>query len=269
MEDITLALCLEKCSKMLFWQKFKSLFGNTRKVHNNNESSSNLQEFLIKEIGIRPENIKHYERAFIHRSAQVKDEDGNDINFERLEFLGDAVLGLIVAVFIFREAPNKQEGYLTKMRSKLVSRHQLNVLGKQLRLVEKLHPNGNPNLGEDINGNLIEALIGALYLDKGFEYTADFIFKRFIEKNIDLEKLEKSVASYKSLILEWAQKTKNKISFNTFEEENEDDLTVFVSVIRLNDQVVSKGRGTAKKKAEENAARRAYVSLHREINKTI
>lgn len=251
---------------MLLWQKIKSLF---RKNPNDNENRAGLREFLTETIGIRPENMSFYERAFIHRSAQVKDEDGNDVNFERLEFLGDAVLGLIIAVFIFREEPNKQEGYLTKMRSKLVSRHQLNVLGKRLGLAKWLHPAGNPNLGEDINGNLIEALIGAIYLDKGFDYTSDFIFKNFIDNNVDLDKLEKSVASYKSLILEWAQKTKNKISFNTFEEENEEDLTVFISVIRLNDHVISKGRGTAKKKAEENAARRAYISLHKEIENSI
>jgi|SRR5690554_4846396 len=251
------------------WQKLKrKFFKNTRKKQT--DEFPDLKTFLTEILGIRPGNIKFYEKAFIHRSAQVKDEDGNDVNFERLEFLGDAVLGLIVAVFIYKEAPDKQEGYLTKMRSKLVSRHQLNVLGKQLGLAKRLHPAGNPNLGEDINGNLIEALIGALYLDKGFDFTADFIYKNFIEKNINLEKLERSVASYKSLILEWAQKTKNKISFNTFEEEGSgDDLTLFISVVRLNDEVVSKGRGTSKKRAEENASRRAYISLHSEIEKTI
>lgn len=258
-----------KCHNMSIWQKIKKkLYKNTRKKPT--EEFPDLKSYLTEIFGIRPGNMKYYERAFIHRSAQVKDDEGNDVNFERLEFLGDAVLGLIVAVFIFREAPNKQEGYLTKMRSKLVSRHQLNVLGKQLGLAKRLHPAGNPNLGEDINGNLIEALIGALYLDKGFDFTADFIFKNFIEKNINLEKLERSIASYKSLILEWAQKTKNKISFNTFEEEDSgEDLTLFISVVRLNEDVISKGRGTSKKRAEENAARRAYISLHREIENTI
>lgn len=255
---------------MLFWQKLKKKLHKKESRKKQPIEPTDLKTYLTKIIGIKPGNMKYYERAFIHRSAQVKDEEGNDINFERLEFLGDAVLGLIVAVFIFREAPNKQEGYLTKMRSKLVSRHQLNVLGKQLGLAKRLHPAGNPNLGEDINGNLIEALIGALYLDKGFDFTADFIFKNFIEKNIDLEKLERSITSYKSLILEWGQKTKNKIIFNTFEEDkSEDDLTVFVSVVRLNEEVISKGRGTSKKKAEENASRRAYISLHREIENTI
>ncbi len=252
---------------MLLWQKLKELFAKKADTNKNNPE---LKKYLTEIFGIKPGNMSYYETAFIHRSAQVKDEDGNDVNFERLEFLGDAVLGLIIAVYIFKEAPNKQEGYLTKMRSKLVSRQQLNQLGKELGLASRLHPDGNPNLGEDINGNLIEALIGALYLDKGFIFTQEFIYKNFIEENIDLDKLERSVASFKSMLLEWAQKTKNKITFNTFEEEeHEKDLTVFISVVRFNDNIISRGRGTSKKKAEENAARRAYYTLHNTIEKII
>lgn len=253
---------------MLLWKRLSSILlaKNTQEVPSENPE---LEKYLAEILGFQPNNLKIYERAFTHRSAQVKDVDGNDVNFERLEFLGDAVLGLIIAVYIFEKSPDKQEGYLTKMRSKLVSRSQLNALGKQLRLTQHLHPDGNPNLGEDINGNLVEALIGAIYLDKGFDFTADFIFKKIIEKHIDLDKLEKSIASYKSLILEWGQKTKNKITFNTFEEENAEDLIVFVSVVRLNEKVVSKGRGTSKKKAEENAARRSYYFLQKKMEKAV
>lgn len=254
---------------MLFWDKIKAkLFGN-KEFAQRSSVIPELETYLFKILGFYPGQIDIYEKAFIHRSAQVKDQDGNDVNFERLEFLGDAVLGLIIAVYVFEKAPNKQEGYLTKMRSKMVSRSQLNNLGKHLKLTDYLHPDGNPNLGEDINGNLVEALIGAIYLDKGFNFTADFISKQIIERHIDLERLEKAIASYKSLILEWGQKTKNKIAFNTFEEENAEDLIVFVSVIRLNEKVISKGRGTSKKKAEENAARRAYFFLQKEMEKAL
>src|SRR5690606_24554071 len=102
---------------------------------------------------------------------------------------------LIIAVFIFQEAPDKQEGYLTKMRSKIVSRNQLNTIGKQLKLQERLQPSSNPNLGEDINGDLVEALIGAVYLDQGYNKTAQFIFKKIIETHVDLERLERTIAS--------------------------------------------------------------------------
>lgn len=252
---------------MLFWERLKSKFlsKNNQKPDSSTENRE-LRDFLCGILGFQPGDLTYYERAFIHRSAQVKDENGNDVSFERLEFLGDAVLGLVIAVYIFEKAPDKQEGYLTKMRSKMVSRNQLNHLGKHFKLTKHLHPDVNPNLGEDINGNLVEALIGAIYLDKGFDFTADFIFKKVIDKYIDLDRLERAVSSYKSLILEWGQKTKNKISFNTFEEENAEDLIVFVSVVRLNEKVVSKGRGTSKKKAEENASRRAYYFLQKKMD---
>ncbi|NLN34158.1 MAG: ribonuclease III [Flavobacteriaceae bacterium] len=253
---------------MLFWEKIKKRLAKSNSK-NLTQEESELNDFLTKILDFKPGNLEVYRKAFIHRSAQVKDENGNDVNFERLEFLGDAVLGLIIAVFIFEKAPDEQEGYLTKMRSKIVSRNQLNGIGKQMKLAERLHPAGNPNLGEDINGDLVEALIGAVYLDQGFETTANFIFTKIIDKHLDLEKLEKTISSYKSLILEWGQKTKNKISFNTFEEDNAEDLIVFVSVVRLNEKVVSKGRGTSKKRAEENAAKRAYYFLQNKMENVL
>lgn len=244
---------------MLFWDKLG--FSKKKEKEKSVSQDAEFQQFLIDILGFIPNNINLFKEAFIHRSAQVKDENGNDVNFERLEFLGDAVLGLIIAVFIFQEAPDKQEGYLTKMRSKIVSRNQLNSIGKQMKLQQRLQPSSNPNLGEDINGDLVEALIGAVYLDQGYNITAQFIFKKIIENHVDLDRLEKTIASHKSLILEWGQKTKNRINFNTFEEENAEDLTVFVSVVRMNDKVIAKGRGTSKKRAEENASKRAFYFL--------
>lgn len=253
---------------MLIWDKLK-LFNKKKKEDNSQAQNEEFEKFLIDILGFTPTNIEIYKEAFVHRSAQVKDENGNDVNFERLEFLGDAVLGLIIAVFIFQEAPDKQEGYLTKMRSKIVSRSQLNVIGKQLKLQERLQPASNPNLGEDINGDLVEALIGAVYLDQGYNGTAQFIFKKIVENHVDLDRLEKTIASHKSLILEWGQKTKNRINFNTFEEENAEDLTVFVSVVRMNDKVIAKGRGTSKKRAEENASKRAFYFLQNKMENVL
>lgn len=255
---------------MLFWDKLK-LFNKKRKKTEINPVSDDAEfcAFLTSILGFEPQNLNHYREAFIHRSAQVKDEEGKDVNFERLEFLGDAVLGLIIAVFIFQEAPDKQEGYLTKMRSKIVSRNQLNAIGKQLKLQERLQPASNPNLGEDINGDLVEALIGAVYLDQGYNGTAQFIFKKIVENHVDLDRLEKTIASHKSLILEWGQKTKNRIGFNTFEEENAEDLTVFVSVVRMNEKVIAKGRGTSKKRAEENASKRAFYFLQNKMENVL
>ncbi len=253
---------------MLFWEKIKKKF-TKKNFENQVQEDPELESFLTKIIGFKPIDLDIYKKAFVHRSAQVKDHEGNDVNFERLEFLGDAVLGLIISVFIFEKAPDKQEGYLTKMRSKIVSRSQLNEIGKQMNLAKRLHPAGNPNLGEDIFGDLVEALIGAIYLDKGFDTTAKFIFTKIIDQHFDMDKLEKTISSYKSLILEWGQKTKNKINFNTFEEDNAEDLIVFVSVVRLNEKVISKGRGTSKKRAEENASKRAYYFLQNKMENVL
>lgn len=255
---------------MLLWRMIKAKL--TRKGYKRGEhlyENEQLLPFLTRLINSRPGNIKLYEQAFIHRSAQLKDSRGKDVNFERLEFLGDSVLDLIVSVYMFEEAPDKQEGYLTKMRSKIVSREKLNMVGKKMRLTEMLYHGGNPNLGDDIHGNLLEALVGAIYMDKGFRFTGDFVFGNIIDKYFDLDKLEKSIASHKSLILEWGQKTKNRITFNTFEEENAEDLTVFISIVRMNDKVISKGRGTSKKRAEENASKRAYYALHSKMENVL
>ncbi len=227
-----------------------------------------LIEYLNSILGYYPQNVEVFKEAFTHRSAQKKDEKGNSINFERLEFLGDALLGASAATHLYFKAPDQQEGYLTKMRSKIVSRKQLNGISKELGLLTYLEPkNNHANLGEDVNGDLLEALVGAIYVDKGPEAVENFIKSKIIDLHGDLDRLELTITSHKSLILEWSQKTRNTLKFNTFEEQNAEDLQVFVSVIRLNDKVIAKGRGTSKKKAEESASKRAYYMLQKKMDK--
>ena len=223
--------------------------------------------FLNSILGYYPTNHEVFKEAFTHRSAQKKDEKGNSVNFERLEFLGDALLGASAATHLYYKAPDQQEGYLTKMRSKIVSRKQLNSISKQLGLLNHLEPkNNHANLGEDVNGDLLEALVGAIYVDKDIKAVENFIQFKIIDPYADLERLESTITSHKSLILEWSQKTRNTLRFNTFEEQNAEDLQVFVSVIRLNDKVIAKGRGTSKKKAEESASKRAYYMLQKKMD---
>lgn len=243
----------------------KNLF-SFKKKRGDLSAQGPLFEFLKSILGYYPENMDVFMEAFTHRSAQKKDEKGNSINFERLEFLGDALLGASAATHLYNKAPEQQEGYLTKMRSKIVSRKQLNSISKQLGLLNYLEPkNNHANLGEDVNGDLLEALVGAIYVDKGPKAVENFIKFKIIDPYADLDRLESTITSHKSLILEWSQKTRNTLRFNTFEEQNAEDLQVFVSVIRLNDKVISKGRGTSKKKAEESASKRAYYTLQKKI----
>jgi len=132
-----------------------------------------------KIIGFKTNNIHYYEKAFTHRSSNKTDEKGNPFNYERLEFLGDSMLSSVIAAYLYKEAPLGDEGYLTKMRSKIVSREHLNELGRDLNLVDFVDSKVPSNhFGENIHGNIFEALVGAIFLDKGYVGCEAFIKKR-------------------------------------------------------------------------------------------
>ena len=127
-------------------------------------------EKITKILGFTPKEIKYYQKAFTHRSVNKLDDKGNPFNYERLEFLGDAMLGSVIAAHLYNEVPSGDEGYLTKMRSKIVSREHLNELGRDFNLIEFVESKVNSTqFGENIHGNLFEAFIGAIYLDRGIE----------------------------------------------------------------------------------------------------
>ncbi len=221
---------------------------------------------LQEALGFVPNNSSIYSEAFTHRSMNELDENGNPMNYERLEFLGDAMLGLAIAAYLYKEAPKGDEGYLTKMRAKVVSREHLNKLGKDLGLIKflKSHIPSN-HCGGDIYGNMLEALIGAIYLDRGYEYCEKFIHERVILPYVDIERLEGKVISYKSLFIEFCQKNKLNFRFEVFEDEGKEQFTHFAVRLYLDDEVVAKARGTSKKKAEEQAAKRAYYKFQQDI----
>lgn len=223
----------------------------------------------IKEIlGFKPKTIALYLTAFTHRSMNIKDDNGNVINYERLEFVGDAILGSVIAVYLFEKVPHGDEGYLTKMRSKVVSREHLNKLGEELGLINFVESRiPTSNFGNNIHGNLFEALVGAIYLDKGYSFCEKFIYKRVINPHVDIEALEGKVISYKSLLIEWCQKEKNTFDYEVYEDTGKDELKHFSVKLTINDKVVSKARATSKKKAEEKASKRAFFALQKQITK--
>lgn len=223
---------------------------------------------IEKILGFKPKVIEHYEKAFTHRSINKISQDGNPINYERLEFLGDAMLSSVIAAHLFNKAPLGDEGYLTKMRSKIVSREHLNELGKDLNLIRFVKSKVPVNhFGENIHGNIFESLVGAIYLDRGYEYCEKFIQKRVISPYVDLTRLEGKVISYKSLIIEWCQKEKKVFNYDIFEDNAIDGQRLFGVKLSIDDKVVAKARATSKKKAEEKASQRAYFAFQSQMDK--
>ncbi|MES2862558.1 MAG: ribonuclease III [Bacteroidota bacterium] len=221
---------------------------------------------LTKILGFKPNSEEFYRHAFTHRSSNKLDEQGYPISYERLEFLGDAMLGSVIAAHLYKKVPTGDEGYLTKMRSKIVSREHLNELGRDFKLVQFIESKVNPShFGDNIHGNLCEAFIGAIYLDKGFPFCEKFIHEKIIKPYVDIERLEGKVISYKSLIIEWCQKEKINFKFEVFEDDGKEGVKHFGVKLLMDNEVISKARATSKKKAEETAAKRAFFALQDKI----
>jgi ribonuclease-3 len=238
-----------------------------RNIFNSRAEKDGIFFSSIKKIlGFKPIDITLYEKAFTHRSMNETNKDGLKQNYERLEFLGDAMLGAVIASHLFKKVPDGNEGYLTKMRSKVVSREHLNELGRDLNLVDLVKTNiPIEQFSGNIHGNVFEALVGAIYLDRGFKYCEKFIHKRVIKPYVDIEKLEGKIISYKSLVIEWCQKHKHSFKFLVYEDTGNDTLKHFAVKLIIDNKTVAKARATSKKKAEEGASKRAYYKMQRAI----
>jgi ribonuclease-3 len=184
-------------------------------------------------------------------------------NNERLEFLGDAMLGSIVAEYLFKKYPNQPEGFLTELRSRIVRRETLNNVALRMGLNKLVQYNQNDRglSRSHIFGNALEALIGAVYLDKGFSRTRTFILNQIIKPYIDLQHMESTDTNYKNQLLSWAQKIGHTLSFDTLEERTEGTRKIFSVGITLNGKVVAVGNGYNKKEAGQVAAQKALEVL--------
>ncbi len=213
-------------------------------------------------LGFRPGRSELYHLALIHKSAASKVYHNPHLNNERLEFLGDAVLDSIVAEHLYKKFPDKDEGFLTQLRSKIVNRETLKRISLKLgigNLVESKVANDNH---KSVYGDALEAIIGAMYLDKGYKRTKRFILKKILDHHINLKKLSETEIDFKSRIIEWGQKHKKDINFNCHEESNSTNRSpFFVSHLLISDQIVGIGTGTSKKEAEQNAAEQALQSM--------
>lgn len=223
--------------------------------------SPNKQLLLQLEhlLGFVPRHLPFYEVALNHRS-KIDDSQNNN---ERLEFLGDAILGALVAEYLFKRYPYQPEGYLTELRSRIVRRETLNNVAMRMGLQKLVQYNKNDRglSRSHIFGNALEALIGAVYLDQGFTKTRKFILQQIIKSYIDIELLESTDTNYKNQLLSWAQKNNHSVSFDTLEEKTEGTRKLFTVGIVLNGELIASGTGFNKKEAGQVAAQKALEVL--------
>lgn len=219
--------------------------------------------FLKETLGFYPGNLKLYDIAFIHKSASTLDSQGNFVNNERLEYLGDAILGAIIADFLYNRFPQEDEGFLTKTRSKLVNRSFLTRLTFDMGLNVFIDSNTTKNIDNShIYGDALEALIGAIYLDKDYQTTKFFVTKRILSQFVNLNEIEQNDTNFKSRLIEWSQKNKKDIKFETTEEfSDKSKQPKFIAIVELENKLVGKGIGTSKKEAQQNAAKQALSKL--------
>ena len=210
-------------------------------------------------LGFQPKQLRFYEIALTHRSSS----DEISRNNERLEFLGDAMLGAIVGEFLFRKYPTQDEGFLTEIRSRIVRRESLNAIATRMG-IEKIVQYNKYDRGlsrSHIFGNALEALIGAIYLDRGYELTRHFVLNELIKNYIDLDTIEKTDTNYKNQLLTWAQKNMVSITIEELDVQQEGIKRMFTIGIKMDETIIATGTGYNKKDAGQVAAQNAMQHL--------
>jgi len=217
----------------------------------------------VKNIfGFYPRNINLYKLALRHKSATAKKINGLKINNERLEYLGDAILSAIVADYLFRRFPYKDEGFLTQMRSKIVSRTSLNRLSLKLGLQKLVvSVDMQSNQPKSAGGDAFEAFIGAVFLDKGYNFTKKIILNRIIGVHFDVEQLVEEEVSYKSRIIEWSQKQKKDIQFRVVNQVGEKNKRQYVVSLLIDNKVIATSQDYSIKGAERLVAEKAWQKI--------
>ncbi|MBK0382190.1 ribonuclease III [Pedobacter sp. SD-b] len=216
-------------------------------------------------LGFVPGNLSLYKMAFRHKSSALTLKNGSKNNNERLEFLGDAVLGSVIAEVLFKLYPYKDEGFLTEMRSKIVRRANLNQLGRKLgfdQLIEFDVKAINVSAKySSLLGDAFEALVGAVYLDKGYGFTKEFLTQRIIKPHIDIHHLELTETNFKSKLIEWCQKHAKDISFEPIDNAEGDSEKLFSVQVLIDGEAMASGVDYNKKNAEKIAAEKTCEML--------
>lgn len=223
-----------------------------------------LRRKIYRLTGIRPFRLKIYSEAFTHSSMADSSTKARPLNNERLEFLGDAILDAVVADILFNRFPSKDEGFLTEMRTRIVNRDQMSDLAYKLGLIEiiemKPEIRKNRNAVKGIGGNALEALIGAIYLDRGYKKASWFVRHRLIGQYLDMDKLMNTAVSFKAIFMKWAQKQQHRISWK-HEVHPDSKLAKHEVTLMVNDDPWFTEINKSRKKAEELCSEKACRKL--------
>ena len=232
-----------------------------------NKAEKDLARYINNVFGFYPHNISLYQLAFTHKSLSTKKLNGIIINNERLEYLGDTVLSTIVGEYLFKKFPTKQEGFLTEMRSKIVSRASLNKLSMKLgfdKMVMYAKSHDKHTGFRSIGGNAFEAFTGALFLDRGYNFTYKIMVNNVILMHLDLDDIEKNDVNYKSKLLEWSQKEKHHLEFRNVGTKNDGFDKLYVVQVFIDDKEYGQAVDFSIKGAEQLAAEKTWHAMEEE-----
>ena len=217
-------------------------------------------------LGFYPHDISLYKQALLHKSVGKRNEKGRPLNNERLEFLGDAILDAVVGDIVYRHFEGKREGFLTNTRSKLVSRDTLGKLAQEMGIPQLIKSAGHSTSHNSyVNGNAFEALVGAIYLDRGYSACMRFMEKRILAQLINIDKVAYKEVNFKSKLLEWTQKNRVKMEFRDLEQKRDNkNSPVFTTQVFIEGIEGCKGTGYSKKESQQNASKDTLQRLRRE-----
>jgi ribonuclease III len=215
-------------------------------------------------VGSKPFNLSLYKLAIKHASVAEETVNGLKISNERLEYLGDAVLGAVVAEFLFIKFPFRDEGFLTETRSRMVNREALNQIAIKIglsRVIEQEMKGKNFNSHKSIYGDALEALVGAVYLDRGYKFCKRFVLRRILI-HFDVDGIINTTTNFKSKIIEWSQKESKEVDFRVVSISGDQRFKEFLIDLHVGGQLCASGKGQTKKKAEQEAAKNACEKLN-------
>lgn len=225
-------------------------------LHKRKRADKELHSFIRQAFGIRPGDISYYEQALRHSSIAEKIRPGLKNSNERLEFLGDTVLDTIVAHYLYTKYPSLPEGELTKMKSKIVRRENLNLIGYTLGVDSRMKFNfGRQEMHDSIVGNALEALVGAIYLDKGFDVTREIVLRLLKQHGLDTRVHDD--VDYKSKLHEWCQKNRRTLDYIVLQHSNRGGASFYRIAVQIDGKKSGTGEGHSKKSAEQKAAKAA------------